>query len=186
MVKQIIDHDAAKRKFDEDMAAMRRDQPPAGPQEWRLPAARFGLAGHFRGENVCATFPADKAYADALKPSTWSLVANRVVPGTLIEVRDDNLSWFALLIVVAVTPSQNFVEVRELFHKEIQPAMSRGEERSGYKSEYRGVTDRWVVIRTSDGKIMCTGLATPEEARHQIGQLEAAPIGAPVVGRHNS
>jgi hypothetical protein len=64
--------------------------------------------------------------------------------------------------------------------------MSRGEERSGYKSEYRGVTDRWVVIRTSDGKIMCTRLATPEEARHQIGQLEAAPIGAPVVGRRNS
>ena len=141
--------DAAER-FAADLAKMAEGKPLAGPPKRRLRLARFGLAAHFRGDTVCATFPTDWTFQDTLESSVWDLVAARVVVGTLIEVRSDNLLWWGLLIVVSAT--QGKIEVRELFHRDLEPAASLGETRGAYKIEYRGVVDKWVVIRLVDGR----------------------------------
>lgn len=184
MQKVIIDPDAAMRKFQEDMAKMQPKQadgspvPAAPPHGKRLPGARFGLAAHFRGENLCATFPSNWTFEDVLKPDTWALVAPRAPIGSIIEVRDDNLSWFALLLVVASGVNRDsFLELQTLFFKKLEPAKSLNDERAGYRSEYRGVIDKWCITRVVDGKDMALGLSSRDEARYQVMQLEGVPIG---------
>jgi hypothetical protein len=181
MQKVVIDPKAAMEKFHADMAAMAVGKTPSEPKKRRLPLARFGPAGHFRGDIVCATFPMDWEYQEILHSDVWDLVAPRVVIGSKIECRNDNLTWYAELIVVSATLGR--IEVRELMHRQLAPANSAGEERGAYRLEYRGVTDRWVVIRTADDREMARDLPSRDEARSRVGQFEQTATPSGIVGR---
>jgi hypothetical protein len=82
-----------------------------------------------------------------------------------------------------VSATQGHVEVRELFHKDLEPAQSLGETRGEYKIEYRGVTDRWVVIRLVDGHQMARDLPSRDEARSRVSQFEQTNVASGIVGR---
>ena len=52
------------------------------------------------------------------------------------------------------------IEVQLLYYKELKAASSASEECSGYKCEYRGVIEKWCIVRIVDGKEMASGIAT--------------------------
>ena len=90
--------------------------------------------------------------------------------GDLIELRwEPNIEYWALLLVVALTPAG--AEVRELMHKHIDdlPDVASLEAMTGFRAEMTGI-NQWQVIRDADGQLMPGLYPTKEAARTEIMQ----------------
>lgn len=95
---------------------------------------------------------------EVLQPSYWSHVAPRMVPGDHIEVRAEDFSWVAYLIVhFAERTYANVVVDRVVTIDKAQdlPAVS-----IKHKVEWNGPHHKFAVIRISDSQMLQSGFTT--------------------------
>jgi hypothetical protein len=108
-------------------------------------------------------------YAELFKgPEFFSGVGDKLQIGDTIEVRDDLLTIYALLLVVVADQTRAYVEVRELFKKEVPPAVVDQEIIEGFETRYEGLSKRWCVYRKQDGHCMRTQLPSKHDAMEYI------------------
>lgn len=133
-----------------------------------LPTSRFGQAMHVRGNDFCITVPSQLTYQDVLTPDFWTLVAGKLRIGNIIEVRHDEMKFWALVIVVASDQHRGLCEVRELIYKDLAAATMDQVEHKGFSASYRGLTDQWTITRDVDGHVMRTGIESQAKAQYII------------------
>lgn len=132
-----------------------------------LSAARFKEACYVRNDFV-ATIENNVSLEQMLVPGFWNGVSRQLNIGDKIEVRNDALTLFVILVCVAVDHISSHVEVRQLFSKVAMPAIVENEVRGDYSVSYSGLTDHWVITRVLDGHIMKTGLPSRDAANNEI------------------
>jgi hypothetical protein len=146
--------------------------------------SRFGPPGALRN-TWCMNAPDSVSYLDIVgaSPHVWRALAERLSLGDEVFVRNDSLTYWAHLIVVASNPNVGFVQFRELAYKELPPPRVADAEIEEYEIVFRGLTDKHVVIRKADGMVMRTGFRTMPDARYYIQtDLRAAAAFTPVTG----
>lgn len=132
-----------------------------------LSAARFKEACYVRNDFV-ATVENNVSLEQMLVPGFWNGISRQLNIGDKIEVRNDSLTLFAILVCVAVDHISSHVEVRELISKTSMPAIVESQVRGDYTVSYSGLTDHWVITRVLDGHIMKTGLPSRDAANNEI------------------
>lgn len=138
-----------------------------------LDTKRFGELS-FASRAWTAIIPNGVAYADVLKPTYWKLNARRMSARDTIDVVNDAFTFYAKLLVVSSNPSTDTVEVRELFHRELDPPNNETQELNGFAVIWAGGLDKWTVRRVTDAHLMKSGIISREEARFFI-QTELTP-----------
>jgi hypothetical protein len=86
-----------------------------------------------------------------------------------IKVRSADLTYHALLVVIASDHVAARVELRTLMEKTLEPADRKEYDADGYTIEDTGdVLRRLAVKRKADGKLMRDGFKTKQDAAHYI------------------
>jgi hypothetical protein len=156
---------------------------PVRPANVKWDVSRFGPPGALRN-TWCMNAPDSIAYQDIVgaSPHVWRTLAERLSLGDEVFVRNDSLTYWAHLIVVASNPNVGYVQLRELAYKDLRPPRVADTETEEYEIVFRGLTDKHVVIRKADGMVMRTGFRTMPDARYYIQtDLRVASAFTPVV-----
>lgn len=129
-----------------------------------MPSNRFERADHKRSW-WSATVASFEDYRErATQPWYWRLVGQRVSVGDVIEMRDDVLTFWALLLVLEADSMTGELKLTELMCKEMPQHERASIVRGGYRIEYAGITDRWQIVRVRDGMVMKRGIKTSADA----------------------
>lgn len=137
---------------------------PKGPV---LAPNRFSEASFARNQ-WCATIPSDVSLEQVLAPGFWKVIGRRAKIGDEIVVRNDDITLAAVLLVVAADPMSNYIEVREVYSKQMKKAVVENEVRGDYTVAYEGLQRKWCVHRKLDGVLMKEGLNTRDDANHEV------------------
>ena len=155
------------------------DPAPARPEQKRKPVpaihdGRFAAAEYERSTWVITaeegTIPEDVLNADY-----YAHVAAKLSPYDRIEVRANDGTWVAELLVLDV--SRLWAKVHALhLHKltTVDVSQSNVERSLPYFVRYQGPHDKWVVVRRADSQAVSTGHGTPEAANEwMINRIKA-------------
>ena len=140
------------------------NQPETKERVVQLNPTRFKGSEYERTVWVC-TVEEGVDDKDLLKPDYWAHVANRMRPFDRIEVRADDGSYFAELLVVSV--DRNWAKVKGLQYVSLVDE-SVGYEPGGSKDylvKWRGPHRKWSVLRMSDNAILKDECQTQAEAQ---------------------
>ena len=92
-----------------------------------------------------------------LEPGFWVVASSQLRAGDIIECCRDDLAWYGRVIVtsaygqrITVAPLQ-FVELDAATPVDLT-------ERSGFKIEDRGLTEKWAIVRLADNHTVKTGI----------------------------
>ncbi len=124
---------------------------------------RFGEA-RYEAQNWLATVPKGTSRQDILTDVFFVKMAHKITDGAMIEVRAEDMSFWTLLLVVSVDARSGRVETRELIWKDLEPCRDQQYMGTHFRIMFAGLTDRWMIIRRSDGMVVQKGLHTPEAA----------------------
>jgi hypothetical protein len=124
-----------------------------------------------------ATLPQGVASEHAAADGFWRLCGKRLRRGDHIRYRDDALTRFGEVVVVAADAGTGAIEVRGLWSREIAPATARESEKLGFTPADFGVHEKWGIVRDADGHVMCKGIDSFDEAMRRI-RVEYLPIKA--------
>ena len=91
---------------------------------------------------------------DFLKPEYWALVAAKMQPFDHIEVRTDDGTYWAELLVVAC--DRTWAKVHKLRDARLQPVGEVAVDPQ-FKVEWKGPHHKFCVIRVSDGSMVHSG-----------------------------
>lgn len=149
-----------------------KDQPKAVLQ---LDAARFQQADVVR-ETWAVTVEQGVTRADILNPAFWSHIAYKLRPYARIEVRCDDGSMFADLVVLNSERTWARVYVlswADLTTKDVSQsqsaqavqAASSAEPEKAFRVEYKGPHKRFCVIRNADNSYVRENEATKLDAQ---------------------
>jgi hypothetical protein len=152
--------------------------PDGGPtRATALRPSRFTSPDHVRVHH-CVTLEAGQEFKDVFEEGFFRLAAHKIHLSDLIEVRDDLLSFWGLVIVTACDQVRSFVRVQPLQHVRLAPESVDETIGAAFKIENRGLTERFAVVRSSDGTTVRTGIKSHDEAKRVIAtELTPHPIG---------
>lgn len=123
--------------------------------------SRFGEAALFHNRwNLRIEYNRDRK--DFQDPGFLAHVARFLRPGDIIEVRSEDLSYFAELIVHDATNTSVRVEI--LREKTLKTAANLGKIPEGYRIAWGGQHEKFRVIRESDSKTIKGGFASEADA----------------------
>lgn len=116
-----------------------------------LNQSRFNQAEYVR--NIWAVTPeAGTKVEDMLDPAFWSHVAASLKPWDKIEVRAEDGTFYAELLVLQ--SARNWAKVRLLSRVELKDAMPEGREVDGHIIKWAGPHAKWRVIRSTDNAVI--------------------------------
>jgi hypothetical protein len=115
-----------------------------------------------------ATVPSDVTRAQLLDGDFWRRYANNLHRGDRIQWRDENLTRYGEITVIALDLATGKIEARELSYTEIEPATTRETERIGFTAKDLGIHDGFGVVRDADGKLVAKNIASYDEAMRRI------------------
>lgn len=110
-----------------------------------------------------AVAPHGETLESALNPAWWAGVASQFKMWDRIELRAEDGSWFAELVVVAA--SRLAVDARVIGHTEFdaQPTVVAPSDPdalpSGYDVNFGGPVHKYRVVRKADGEVMAHGMS---------------------------
>lgn len=114
-----------------------------------------------------AAIPVGVPYDTILTPEFWVHVAGpkNMLPGDEIRIIPDDGSYVALLFVRDAGASWG-AKVSEIYKKDFDtPAIEKGYDiPPGYRIEWRGLSEKHVVVRESDGTAVVSGKKTRPDA----------------------
>ncbi|HET7409258.1 MAG TPA: hypothetical protein VFJ13_03595 [Paracoccaceae bacterium] len=135
-----------------------------------LTAPRFSAA-EFERTVYVATPEHGTPYTDVLKREYWAHVGAMLKPFDRIEVRAEDGTWFAELIVRNAGPL--FADVAELRKVDLDVAEPPAAD-SAFEIKWRGPVLKFGVVRKADGGALKDGFATRDEAaRWLLGHTRA-------------
>lgn len=127
--------------------AERKSQPVAMPEF-------VGLAEHKRHDWV-VDIPISVTIEEVMDPSYWAHVAAQMEPLDHIEVRADDGSWVAELIVRMCEKNYAHVVLKQL--TKLDAPTEAPQSSTKHKVEWKGPALRWSVIRLADSQIIHSG-----------------------------
>lgn len=130
---------------------------------------RIGLAEEKRQDWV-VDLPFAHTLEDALDPGYWAHVAGTMQPGDHIELRAEDGSWRADLVVDFCERNYARVVLKHLL--KMQADTQAPTTSIKHKVEWKGNYNRYCVIRTSDEKMLQSGFRTRAEADHWLTEHE--------------
>jgi hypothetical protein len=114
-----------------------------------------------------ATVPAGVTWEQVLAPAYWTSVSDKIRAGDNIEVVPDNLAFYGRAIVTSAFGTR--IEVQPLEHIVLDAVAPMDlAERSGFRVEDRGLTEKFCIVRLADGQTMATGIETAALAHQQV------------------
>lgn len=125
----------------------------------QITKGRMKLAEHARKTYVAVAHHG-VTLAQAMEPSYWNHVAQYVDAWDRIELRAEDDTWFAELVVTKATRTEVFVKVLNSF--ELSPAVAGKKVEGvppGYEVNYGGPIHKHRVIRSSDSELLAHGLS---------------------------
>ena len=123
--------------------------------------ARFGLAESKRNDWI-ADIPSGVTLEDVMEPSYWAHVGEQMQPLDHIEVRAEDGSWIAYLLVKMC--ERNYAKVALDRIVKLEVSAEAPVESIKHKVEWKGPHHRFVVIRTADSQMLQNGFATRDLA----------------------
>ena len=138
----------------EAVAVAKKSQP-------MLARERFALSEEQRHDFV-VNLPMNLALEDALEPSFWAFCAVDMVPFDHIQVRAEDGSWCAYLIVQSC--DRNWARVVLDRTVKMVPSFDAPASSIKHKVEWKGPQLKWSVIRVSDSSVLKKEMQTKEEA----------------------
>lgn len=133
------------------------------PIEGSMPInhSKFKQAEYVR--NVWAVTPEDGVTLDqVLEPSFWAHVAANLKPWDKIEVRAEDGTYYAELIVLQA--ARSWAKVRMIHQVELDEAPAENNDVPGYHVKFAGRA-KWRVIRKVDNEVIHQGAACEQEAK---------------------
>ena len=85
-----------------------------------------------------------------------------------MEIRNDALTLYGIVMVTESEPSTGHAVVTEIFLKHLAKSQMEPVDSAGYRAEYRGLSDQWCVVRNADGYVCERGIGNRQEARTRI------------------
>lgn len=151
----------------------------AEKRETRIPPNRLSVDDYARTVFV-ATVEHGTTREDLTRPDFWSPVAVKMRPWDKIEVRTDDGTFYAELLVLSC--DRTWAIVKELAfvalgNKDISETKAAAVD-SGYEVRFRGPHAKWTVIRKSDESVIKDGMSK-DEANQYLAQYTRT-IGTPV------
>jgi len=122
-----------------------------------------------------ATLPRDVPIERVASEGFWRLCAKRLSRGDHIRFRDDALTLFGEVVVVAADAGTGTIEVRQLWTRDVAPATPRECEKLGFTPADFGVHEKWGIVRDADGHVMCKGIDSFDEAMRRF-RVEYLPL----------
>lgn len=117
--------------------------------------------------------PSHVTKEDLLKSEFWTHMAKRFKPFDRIEVRADNDTFFAEILVVAC--GQTWVKMHPLGWAEIEPMKEEDLVLpDGFEIRHRGAVARWSVIRTKGKKLLSENHASRGDALNWLKEHQKA------------
>lgn len=115
--------------------------------------------------------------SDIIHPEYWAHVSRQFKPGDIIEVIPDDNTSFTVLYVLAA--SSNWAKVLELSHKNFlgddeEQESDAGSDELDFEVKWGGNTDRFRVIRKSDGEVVHSGSPTKADAEKWLTDYKIA------------
>jgi len=128
-----------------------------------LNPSRFGLA-EFERQDWVATAEMGIKPEDLLDPGYWAHVSARMKPFDRIEIRAEDGSWIAELLVLGC--DRNWAKIHIMSaHNLTNTDVSQTQSASiQHKVEWKGPHKKFVVIRLADSNILKEGIADKAEA----------------------
>lgn len=134
-----------------------------------LSPARMALAEHWR-QDWCVNAELGTTLEDITSSGYFSHMAEQLKPYDHIEVRSEDGTWLAMLVVISA--ERNWAHVKMLYQFDLTE--DRGAEVASQKNvvEFKGPHHKWSVIRVSDGEKIKTGCASRGEANLWMAEHE--------------
>ena len=129
---------------------------------------RMQLAEYDRQEWI-ANAEVGHTIDDVLKPSYWAHMSSQMQPYDHIEVRAEDGSWIADLIVME--PGRNYAKVVLKFSYEI-PNLDNISDSNEHTVAWKGPQRKYTVIRLADQEYVRDGFKTREEAGSWLREHE--------------
>lgn len=119
------------------------------------------IARDYASASYVAYVPQDVSVDDLLRAETWSHVASRLNPWDRIEVRWEDFSRYAYLLVCDTSTGGASV----FLEKEVEISQFHGANAGEmlYEVKFRGKS-KWGVVRLSDGHVMQENIGTRDLA----------------------
>jgi hypothetical protein len=159
---------AAEAKAHEAIARPRQVKPLANS---RLKVLRSSESDF--GNQFGAVLETGTPLADMLDPAFWSLHANKMRVGDIVEIHIDDLSLFARVLVrevSGVSANKNRAVVAMLEKHEFS-RLQPSEDVTTHQVQHLGPHRRWCVLRLSDQRAVSEGHETREIAEAAMRSL---------------
>jgi hypothetical protein len=128
----------------------------------QISPGRMKLSQYERQEWV-ANAPEGCIVDDIKKQDFWALMAHLMKPYDRIEVRADDGSWLAELVVIGC--GRNWAKVSVLNHYKLDDASDEMKDDAEYSIAFKGPQKKWCVIRNSDDAYIREGIGSKQEAQ---------------------
>lgn len=135
---------------------------------------RFKLAQYDRNEYVL-NVPQGVEIEDCTQPEFWAHIANKLRPYDHIEVRAEDGSWVAELLVLGC--DRNWAKVHVMSKTDLVNMKLAFVNDAAIVPEWSGPQTKWRVKRVSDNEILQAGLSTKDESIAWIRNYEDKVLG---------
>ena len=117
----------------------------------------------------CVTVQQGVTLNDLKRPEVWANVAAKLKPWTILEVRAEDGTYFAWLVVLAAERTWAKVDVlleKKLTTTDVSKTQASGVE--GYTYQWKGAKLRHCIVRESDGEVVHSEAPTKPDALHWL------------------
>lgn len=135
----------------------------------QIDPGRMRLAQYERQEWV-ANAPEGCTVEDIKDPAFWSLMSFQMKPYDRVEVRADDGTWVAEVLVIGC--ARNWAKVSVLQHHKLASAADAMKDDADYRVQWKGPQKKWCIIRNSDDAFIREEIASRESAETQMKEYE--------------
>lgn len=156
-----------------DQEAVETAKVVAIKRDINLAPERMKLAEYERNDWV-VTAEQGTTQDDIVNTAYFAHMAMNMKPYDRVEVRIDDGSWIADMVVLQV--ERNWVRTKILAYHELADSTATGAGPSAYTVEFKGPHLKWCIIRKSDQERIKTGFsdrAAGEAAKADLERLSA-------------
>lgn len=149
----------------------------AAPKLCPVTKDRF-IEAQFGRNAYVLNLPSEYDYAELFRPENWKLISGggKVHIGDTIEVRKDDLSLWALLLVRESIEKHARIVVAEIFKKDFAPIGQTEGTDEMFEIKFLGLQDHWAVYNKSTGRQLVKDLKSEDAARDYVNNMRPRKI----------
>lgn len=145
-------------------------QPAPKKREIYIDPGRMQLS-EFARQDWVANAPEGATPEDIKNPAFWMLMSQQMKPYDRVEVRADDGTWLAEVLVLEAERTYARVSVLNVFELDSQ---ADTQVQTDFEVFWRGPQHKWSVKRTSDNEVVKSGLSTRSEGISWLAEYRKA------------